>query len=124
MGREYPQEIISHLSSLYTTWAGGLLGWPFIDLPWTPFGKAVRAKAQLLAWFQVRGLRSRECVRLGLGHVYMRSLRRLTLCKHRRGTQSLYLTTRLCFVDSNDSIACAVGMMFMAMRCSSDSDLG
>jgi hypothetical protein len=53
MGRDYPEATISQLSELYTTWAGGLLAWPFIDLPWTPFGKAVRAKQQLLAWFQV-----------------------------------------------------------------------
>jgi hypothetical protein len=54
MGRDYPEATIANLSGLYTTWAGGLLAWPFIDLPWTPFGKAVRAKQQLLDWFQVR----------------------------------------------------------------------
>jgi hypothetical protein len=53
MGRDYPEATISRLSGLYTTWAGGLLAWPFIDLPFTPFGKAVRAKQELLDWFQV-----------------------------------------------------------------------
>jgi hypothetical protein len=69
MGCDYPEATISNLSGLYTTWAGGLLAWPFIDLPWTPFGKAVRAKQQLLDWFQVRALQ--RGMRRALAAVYV-----------------------------------------------------
>lgn len=53
MGRDYPDDVVDHLGQLYSTWAGGIVGWPFIDLPFTAFGKAKRAKQELLNWFQV-----------------------------------------------------------------------
>eukprot|EP00878_Enallax_costatus_P002591 GHUV01002773.1.p1 GENE.GHUV01002773.1~~GHUV01002773.1.p1 ORF type:complete len:523 (+),score=179.47 GHUV01002773.1:316-1884(+) len=52
MGRDYPENVVNHLGELYGTWASGLLGWPYIDLPFTRFGKAQRAKQELLDWFQ------------------------------------------------------------------------
>eukprot|EP00878_Enallax_costatus_P034082 GHUV01037700.1.p1 GENE.GHUV01037700.1~~GHUV01037700.1.p1 ORF type:complete len:142 (-),score=25.55 GHUV01037700.1:227-652(-) len=55
MGRDYPENVVNHPGELYGTWASGLLGWPYIDLPFTRFGKAQRAKQELLDWFQVRG---------------------------------------------------------------------
>uniref|UniRef100_A0A383WDQ0 Cytochrome P450 n=1 Tax=Tetradesmus obliquus TaxID=3088 RepID=A0A383WDQ0_TETOB len=66
LGRDYPEATISRLSGLYTTWAGGLLAWPFIDLPWTPFGKAVAAKQQLLDFFQAAVDEAR--LQLAAGH--------------------------------------------------------
>lgn len=53
MGRDYPEDVVNHLGELYGSWANGLLGWPYIDLPFTRFGKARRAKQDLLDWFQV-----------------------------------------------------------------------
>lgn len=55
LGRDYPQAKLERLSSLFTAWTGGMLAWPFIDLPFTPFGRARAARQQLLDFFQ-------ECV--------------------------------------------------------------
>lgn len=55
LGRDYPEATVDHLGELYTRWAKGLLAWPFIDLPFTPYGQAVKAKQGLLDFFQVLG---------------------------------------------------------------------
>ncbi|KIY92992.1 Cytochrome P450 26C1 [Monoraphidium neglectum] len=54
MGRDYPQDTITRLAENYAAWTKGLLAWPFIDLPFTPFGKALRARQELLDFFQAR----------------------------------------------------------------------
>jgi hypothetical protein len=35
-------------------WANGILGFPYINLPFTRFGKAMKARQELLKWLQVR----------------------------------------------------------------------
>ncbi|KAF8055110.1 CYP716B1 [Scenedesmus sp. PABB004] len=51
MGADYDASTIDRLSNLFSAWTGGLLAWPFLDLPFTPFGRAMAARRELLAFF-------------------------------------------------------------------------
>eukprot|EP00879_Flechtneria_rotunda_P023044 GHRR01024360.1.p1 GENE.GHRR01024360.1~~GHRR01024360.1.p1 ORF type:complete len:130 (+),score=21.16 GHRR01024360.1:1164-1553(+) len=53
LGRDYPQETVDYLGSLYRTWAKGLLDWPYLDLPFTGYGRAKKAQRDLYKFFQV-----------------------------------------------------------------------
>eukprot|EP00879_Flechtneria_rotunda_P010658 GHRR01011138.1.p1 GENE.GHRR01011138.1~~GHRR01011138.1.p1 ORF type:complete len:189 (+),score=52.30 GHRR01011138.1:1164-1730(+) len=52
LGRDYPQETVDYLGSLYRTWAKGLLDWPYLDLPFTGYGRAKKAQRDLYKFFQ------------------------------------------------------------------------
>jgi hypothetical protein len=35
-------------------WANGILAFPYINVPFTPFARALKARTELLRWLQVR----------------------------------------------------------------------
>ncbi|KAI8464385.1 MAG: cytochrome P450 [Monoraphidium minutum] len=53
MGREYDESTLTYLSGLYSTWTKGFLAWPYVDLPFTPFGKSKVARRKMLDFFDV-----------------------------------------------------------------------
>jgi hypothetical protein len=52
LGRDYEQQQLQHMRELYGTWAAGLQDWPFLQLPFTRFGKAMAAREQLMGIFR------------------------------------------------------------------------
>jgi hypothetical protein len=52
LGRAQGGQELRELSSLYATWNSGFLGWPWVDIPLTPFWFALRARRRLVAAFQ------------------------------------------------------------------------
>lgn len=39
MGRTIPQDELAHLGSLFNSLTAGLVAWPYLDIPCTPFHK-------------------------------------------------------------------------------------
>jgi hypothetical protein len=62
LGRDYDETELMRLSQLYKVWSGGLLAWPYINLPFTPYWNAMKAKEDLFAHFQVYFVRSLEAL--------------------------------------------------------------
>lgn len=52
LGKKYTPRDIHHLHQLFHTWGQGFLAWPWLDIPLTPFAKAMRARRSLLEHFQ------------------------------------------------------------------------
>eukprot|EP00775_Hariotina_reticulata_P013035 gene13035-13164_t len=52
LGRQYSMDELQQLAGLYQQWVSGFLAWPWLDIPFTPYAKAVRARAGLLSHFQ------------------------------------------------------------------------
>jgi hypothetical protein len=40
------------MMQMYTTLVSGILGWPYLELPFTPYGRAMAARRQLEVMFQ------------------------------------------------------------------------
>eukprot|EP00878_Enallax_costatus_P041537 GHUV01048343.1.p1 GENE.GHUV01048343.1~~GHUV01048343.1.p1 ORF type:complete len:522 (+),score=119.33 GHUV01048343.1:83-1648(+) len=51
-GHELPAGLRDQMSKLYAEWGDGVTAWPFINLPFTPYGRALRARGQLLEIYQ------------------------------------------------------------------------
>lgn len=52
LGRDVDEKEVDELSQLFKVWTAGLFAWPFLDIPFSPFNKAMKARNQLLARFQ------------------------------------------------------------------------
>jgi cytochrome P450 len=52
LGRDYEQQQLQHMRELYSSWAAGLQDWPFLQLPFTRFGRAMAAREQLMEIFR------------------------------------------------------------------------
>jgi cytochrome P450 len=53
------------MRDLYGTWAAGLQDWPFLQLPFTRFGKAMAARQQLMDIFKAAIVETRELLQQG-----------------------------------------------------------
>lgn len=49
LGRDLPDDHITYLNSLYQVWAAGFFCWPWVDLPFSPYSRALQARQQLVA---------------------------------------------------------------------------
>jgi hypothetical protein len=47
-GRPYPTEEVVRLSGLFKTLVAGFLGWPYKNIPFTPYNRALGARKQLV----------------------------------------------------------------------------
>lgn len=52
LGRDYEDAQVMHMMRLYQALVSGILGWPYMELPFTPYGRAMAARQQLVAMFQ------------------------------------------------------------------------
>jgi hypothetical protein len=52
-GRDYSREEVLRLSQVFKTFTMGFLAWPFLDLPFTRYGNALKARQQLVDEFMV-----------------------------------------------------------------------
>ncbi|WIA32262.1 hypothetical protein OEZ86_003108 [Tetradesmus obliquus] len=52
LGREYSRQEVLALSEHYKQWTSGFLAWPWLDLPFTAFGRSMCARNALLDHFQ------------------------------------------------------------------------
>lgn len=51
-GHDYPDDVIRHLGHLFDAWSRGFMAWPYINLPFTTFGRALAAKEELYAFYR------------------------------------------------------------------------
>jgi hypothetical protein len=65
LGRDYEQQQLQRMRELYGTWASGLQDWPFLQLPFTRFGKAMAARQQLMEIFKAAIAETRELLQQG-----------------------------------------------------------
>ncbi|WIA10314.1 hypothetical protein OEZ85_010506 [Tetradesmus obliquus] len=65
LGRDYEQQQLQHMRQLYGTWAAGLQDWPFLQLPFTRFGKAMAAREQLMELFKAAIAETRALLQQG-----------------------------------------------------------
>jgi cytochrome P450 len=49
--RQWEPQAVARLSQIFATFTDGLLAWPFLDIPFTPFAAAVAARKELLQEF-------------------------------------------------------------------------
>jgi hypothetical protein len=47
-GRPYPPEEVVRLSGLFKTFVNGFVGWPYLNIPFTPYNRALGARKQLV----------------------------------------------------------------------------
>jgi hypothetical protein len=52
LGRQYNTDELDQVCGQYQQWVSGFLAWPWLDIPFTPYAKAMRAKEGLLSHFQ------------------------------------------------------------------------
>lgn len=52
LGRSYPREELLTLSNAYQEWVGGLAAWPWLNIPFTRFSKAIKARETMIRHFQ------------------------------------------------------------------------
>ncbi|KAF6255323.1 cytochrome P450 [Scenedesmus sp. NREL 46B-D3] len=52
LGHDYEDAQVMHMMRLYQALVSGILGWPYMELPFTPYGRAMAARRQLVAMFQ------------------------------------------------------------------------
>ena len=52
LGRDVDEKEVDEMSQLFKVWTAGLFAWPFLDIPFSPFSKAMKARDQLQARFQ------------------------------------------------------------------------
>lgn len=64
-GREYTREEIRALSDQYHQWTGGFLAWPWLDIPFTPFARAMRARQAMIDQFQAATDEARQKLAAG-----------------------------------------------------------
>lgn len=51
MGRSYTRPELLELSKTYLQWVMGFPSWPWLNIPFTPFGNAMRARQVRPSWF-------------------------------------------------------------------------
>lgn len=64
-GREYTQDEITTLSKQYHKCTDGFLAWPWLDIPFTPFARAMRAREEMIARFQQATEEARQMLASG-----------------------------------------------------------
>lgn len=52
LGRDYNDAQVAEMMQLYQSLVSGILGWPYLELPFTPYGRAMAARRQLVGMFQ------------------------------------------------------------------------
>jgi hypothetical protein len=52
LGRDYNVAQVADMMQLYQSLVSGILGWPYLELPFTPYGRAMAARRQLVGMFQ------------------------------------------------------------------------
>lgn len=52
LGRAYPRAELLALSNAYQEWVGGLSAWPWLNIPFTPYAKALKARQTMIQHFQ------------------------------------------------------------------------
>jgi hypothetical protein len=52
LGRSYPRAELLTLSIAYQEWVGGLAAWPWLNIPFTPYAKALKARQTMIQHFQ------------------------------------------------------------------------
>lgn len=52
LGRDYDDAQVAHMMRLYQALVSGIMGWPYLELPFTPYGRGMAARRQLAGMFQ------------------------------------------------------------------------
>lgn len=51
-GRPYSRQELLSLSDTYRRWVMGFPAWPWLNIPFTPFGNAMKARETMISHFQ------------------------------------------------------------------------
>ncbi|WIA16755.1 hypothetical protein OEZ85_013407 [Tetradesmus obliquus] len=65
MGRSIPEQQLQHLGGLFSSLTAGLVAWPYIDIPFTPWHKALAAREELCGFFLAGCAQAREALAAG-----------------------------------------------------------
>jgi hypothetical protein len=52
LGRSYPRAELLTFSNAYEEWVGSLRAWPWLNIPFSPFAKALKARELMIQHFQ------------------------------------------------------------------------
>lgn len=60
LGRRYSRHELEALNKDYQQWVGGFMAWPWLDIPFTPYAGALRARERLIRHFQQALMAARD----------------------------------------------------------------